>query len=118
MPDDIIHLLLVKISELSGKLDATQATVGKLEVHVAELRTRMELRPECPSPGECIRLRDDQAGLREEVDASLAAMRGDVETHKQLISELKGGWKALVIICSVCSTLGGIAGWVFAQLSK
>lgn len=106
------------MSHILRSLETLNNNVTALRADVAELKARVDAMPVCPNPGSCDMIRDAMSKLEEETDTALAAIREDVDSHRQLISKVEGGWKMLTILCSICITLGGVAQWVFSHFSK
>lgn len=55
---------------------------------------------------------------QQENKADIHKMRDDISLIKDILSEAKGQWKALVIFGSVCSVLGGLIVKGLALLYK
>jgi hypothetical protein len=112
MPEDQL------MSHILRSLETLNGNVIALRADVAELKARVDAMPVCPDPTSCTRLSDAMEKLEEETDTALAAIREDVDSHRQLISKVEGGWKMLTILCSICITLGGVAQWAISHFSK
>lgn len=104
MSDDVVTILMRQLEALNGKLDEVKTEVSDIKAKFAALEVRTSVMSPCPSPGKC-------GDLEDSFGKSIEALRKDVDEHKILVAEMRGGWKALVVVCAICSTLGGVVGW-------
>ena len=53
-------------------------------------------------------LQDDMDSMKEDV----AAIRKSIEEINKTLSEAKGGWKTLVVVGGIASSLGATVAWI------
>lgn len=49
---------------------------------------------------------------------TVESLADDVRAIRSTIDESRGGWKAIIIIGGIASTVGGIIGWIISHLSS
>lgn len=105
MPTD--PALMQMIQDLRSDIRGVRDDLTRVREDVASLKTQLSTMPRCTEPNACIGLRDDVQDLREEV-----------AEHRELVASVKGGWKTLLVLCSVCGTLGSIITFALSRLWK
>lgn len=96
--------LLDAIRSLTAKVDTLGLQVAASNVQMAELKTEMRIRPQCPKPGACLELEVEIAELHKRLTPLEAKLQQSV-----------GGKRMLYVILTICTALGGIIG---AKITK
>lgn len=114
-----------QISRILTALENLRETVNKQSIALAEVRTELKMRPQCPSPGSCTRLEKDMEELREQQaeqkrlhEESAEELRAEIQDIKDLINEVKGAKRMWLFMVCLCTALGSIAAFVMDMILR
>jgi SMC interacting uncharacterized protein involved in chromosome segregation len=114
-----------QISRILSALDALRETVNQQSITIAEIKTELKMRPQCPSPGSCNRLEKDMEVLRDQQaeqsrmhEEASEELRTEIQDIKDLINEVKGAKRMWIFMVCLCTALGSIAAFVMDMILR
>ena len=113
---DLVRHLIDEIKALGSKVSTMSEQVTQLRIDLATVKTDLELRQGCP--GDCNRLGNSLEQMKVEFDTSLSAIREDVEQHKEVLQQVKGGWKVIAWVCGGSIAATQLVNWLIAHSTK